>query len=268
MNYIEESKLEQLLKLAATEPAHRPEFYSVLLDSTVYILGDTGQAPEANGKIQLEAGSKLAIQHWQKQDGTPVIPFFSSLRVLQRSVDSEQTYVALTARSLFEITSGATLILNPKSEMGKEFLPGEIEALLSSGLSRTTVQRVVEQETNVILGQPAIYPSKLVDSLIQLFSKHEPVHRAFLALMHDPSIDSKPHLIVGIEAYGDIGLVMREAGNVAADTAPDNELVDLCRVRENEEGLSQYFIERTKPFYDRSWGAKLQGPSSASKSVH
>ncbi|WRH90284.1 SseB family protein [Pseudomonas fluorescens] len=68
-----ENLLEKSLKLAADEPAHRPEFFNTLLNSNVYILGTAG---EADGHVNLQAGSNISIAHWQKPDGTPVIPFF------------------------------------------------------------------------------------------------------------------------------------------------------------------------------------------------
>jgi hypothetical protein len=252
-----ENKLEEILRLAADEPAHRPQFCEVLLSSQVFLLGTTG-VPGTDGEVNLEAGSKIQIQHWEKADGSPVIPFFSSLEVLQKSINSEESYLALPVRSLFEMTQGATLFLNPKSDYGKEFVPEEVAHLLSIGISQAPSQRVVEKETKVLLGQPSNYPSKMVDSLTQLLAKHSNVKRAYLALMHDASVDEKPHLIVGIEADGDIERVMREAGNVAGDTAPEGEPVDLYRVNENDSGLSQYFINQTKPFYEKKWGSKLK----------
>ena len=258
MNITEENKLEELLRLAADEPAHRPEFCSVLLESTIYILGDTGKDRDDSDEVNLEAGSKINIHNWERKDGSPVIPFFSSLETLQKSIDSELSYLALPSKSLFEMTMGATLFLNPKSDYGKEFVPNEVEQLLNSGLSQKSTQRVVEKETKVLLGQPSSHPSKMVDSLTQLLAKHKNVKKAYLALMHDTSIDEKPHLIVGIEADGDIEKVMSEAGNVAADSAPDGEVVDLFRVNPNEPGVSQYFTKSTEPFYERSWGRKLR----------
>lgn len=68
-----ENPLETSLRLAADEPAHRPEFFKTLLNSPVYILGTTGTA---DGLVNLEAGSNVSIAHWQKADGTSVIPFF------------------------------------------------------------------------------------------------------------------------------------------------------------------------------------------------
>lgn len=257
MEITKENKLEEILRLAADEPAHRPQFYEVLLNSDVFVLGTAG-APDVDGELNLEAGQEVQIQSWEKADGSPVIPFFSSLEVLQKSISSEESYLALPLRSLFEMTKGATLFLNPKSNYGKEFLPDEVVHLLSTGVGQAPVQRVVEKETRVLLGQPSNYPSKMVDSLTQLFAKRNNVTKAYLALMHDTSIDERPHLIVGIEADGDIERVMREAGSVATDTAPQGEPVDLYRISENDSGLSQYFINETNPFYEKKWGSKLK----------
>lgn len=254
METSEENMLEVILRKAADEPAHRPEFYQTLLDSNVYILGSAG---EGEGATELQAGSKISIYNWEKQDGTPIIPFFSSFEVLRKSIDSEQPYLQLPAKSLFELTVGATLFLNPKSPYGKEFLPQEVGHMLSVGIGREPIQRVVEKETKVLLGQPSSYPSKMVDSLTQLFVKHKNVKKAYLCLMHDQSLDVKPHLVIGIQAEGDIEIIMRAAGNVAADTAPNGESVDLCHVLENEAGLSNYFITQTKPFYEQTWGSKI-----------
>ena len=252
-----ENKLEEILRLAANEPAHRPEFCTVLLQSTIFVLGDTGEKPTESGVTDLPAGSKINIQSWEKQDGSPVIPFFTSLEVLSKALDSEQSYIELPVRSLFEMTRGATLFLNPKSDYGKEFVPQEVDQLLNHGISQIPSQRVVEKETKVLLGQPSNYPTKMVDSLTQLLVKHKEVKKAYVALMHDRSVDEKPHLIVGIEGDGDLERAMREAGNVAGDTAPKGEAVDLFIVKPEEAGVSQYLIS-TSPFYERTWGKKLR----------
>lgn len=117
---------------------------------------------------------------------------------------------------------------------------------------------VTEKATQVLLGQPKTYPSKMVDSLTTLLAKRSNAKAAFLTLMHDPSHDEKPHLVIGILADGDIEKLIREAGAVAGDTAPDGELVDLVRVVPGEEGLSEYFLREVKPFYERSWGCRLK----------
>lgn len=105
MKITEENKLEEILRLAADEPAYRPQFFEVLLSSDLFVLGTAG-LPDTDGELNLEAGSKIQIQHWEKADGSPVIPFFSSLEVLRKSINSEESYLALPLRSLFEMTKG------------------------------------------------------------------------------------------------------------------------------------------------------------------
>ncbi|YCA00680.1 SseB family protein [Pseudomonas sp. AK106] len=101
MDTQQENTLEQSLRMAADEPAHRPDFFTTLLNSTVYVLGTAGTG---KGHVTLEAGSDISIANWHKADGSPVIPFFSSLQTLQASIESEESYVEIPARSLFEIT--------------------------------------------------------------------------------------------------------------------------------------------------------------------
>ncbi len=212
---MKENILERALRLAASEPAHRPEFYSLLLESTVLVLGSSDQRSE--GQITLEAGSQIEIQKWLKSDGTSVIPFFSSLQALERATSVEQHYIALPARSLFEFTIGTALVLNPGSESRKEFSPTEVEALLSVGMNRLVSPRVAQKASSILLGQPKNYPDALVASLTKLFSEHSNVNVAYLAQMYDRSVDSKPHLLVGIEADDDFEDVIRESAAVAGD---------------------------------------------------
>ena len=244
----EENALERTLRLAAREPASRPDFYRLLLESEVYVIGT---AQGASGAQTVAAGDQLSIQNWNKDDGTPVVPFFSSLDLLRRALTGESGYLSLPARSLFEITRGAALVLNPNADHGKEFFPQEIEALLSGCLTREPVQRVTQKQSKVLLGQPAQYPKAMAEALSACFGKRAEVNAGYLCLMHDTSQDAKPHLVVGVEVDGDFDGVLREAGTVAADTVPDGDAVDLFRVVRGEAGLSEYFLKSVKPFYQR-----------------
>ncbi|HXJ09309.1 MAG TPA: enhanced serine sensitivity protein SseB C-terminal domain-containing protein, partial [Burkholderiales bacterium] len=162
------------------------------------------------------------------------------------------------ARTLFEMTKGTTLVLNPNLDHTKEFFPNEIEALLTSGLSHVPQARVVQKETQVLLGQPANYPAEMVAALTTLLAKHPAVKAAYLCLMHDTSVQEKPSLLVGFEGDAGVEQAIQEAGSVAADTAPKGQPVDFMRVARGEKGVSAYLIGSVKPFYERSWGSKLK----------
>ena len=251
-----ENRLERLLPLAAEEPAHRPEFYRLLLQSTVYVLGTGSEEGEAG----VDAAGEVQIQFWEKPDGTPIVPFFSSLEKLHASSQAEQPYLALPATSLFEMTRGTALVLNPDSPYGREFTLEEVAFLLAGKLDDPPVQRrVMPTGTRIVFGEPAEYPVKLVDSLTQLLAKHGNVKRSFLALIYDPSVDDeRPHLVVGIEADGDITDVIGKAGAVAADIMDATESLDFIQVREGEPGLSENFLTSIKPFYTRGSRAGLR----------
>jgi hypothetical protein len=251
-----ENRLERLLPLAAQEPAHRPEFYRLLLESTVYVLGTRSEEGEAG----VDAASEVQIVFWERPDGTPIVPFFSSLEGLHASSRAEQPYLALPATSLFETTRGTALVLNPNSPYGREFTPEEVAFLLARRLDNQRVQRrEMPAGTSIVFGEPAKYPVKLVDSLTQLLAKHGNVKRSFLALIYDPSgDDERPHLVVGIEADGDITKVIGEAGAVAADIMDASESLDFMQVKEGEPGLSENFLTLIKPFYTRGSGAGLR----------
>ncbi|CCK08062.1 Protein SseB [Cronobacter sakazakii 696] len=77
-NNAEKNELETLLEKAAAEPAFRPAFFRTLLESTVWVPGEA-----ADGEAVV-AESAVDLQHWEKDDGTSVIPFPALRRPLKR----------------------------------------------------------------------------------------------------------------------------------------------------------------------------------------
>jgi hypothetical protein len=245
------------LARAATDPAERPAFYRALLEAEIFVLGRVdGDAGE--GRRTVGAGEKIQLVNWKRNDGTPVVPFFASLEALRRAIEDTHPYLGLPARSLFELTRGQTLVLNPASAYAKEFFPNEIHALLTTGMNQVPQTRVVEKETQVLLGQPSDYPTAMVASLTTLLAKHPAVKAAYLCLMHDPSKQDAPSLVVGFEGGEGLDAAMREAGSVASDTAPKGVPVDFVRVLPGDDGISAYLKKSVKPFYARTWGRTLK----------
>ena len=251
-----ENRLESLLRLAATEPAHRPEFYKLLLQSPLFVLGEADEAVDEGE--QVAQGSNLSLLHWEKPDGSTVIPVFTSLQAMQDSIDADESYLEIPARALFEMTLGEELVLNPDSEFGKELMPAEVESLLSGSVGQQALERVLEESTEIVIGQPEQYPGQLVDSLTTLFSKHVNVKAAYLGLIHDAKQDDQPNLIIGLQGEGDLQAVIQEAGAVTWDTTADEEVVDFIIIEQDDEGIAEYFLNESKPFYDRQWGSRIE----------
>lgn len=236
---------------AALEPAHRAQFYRDLLASEILIL-PVGELPLIhNGKFQ--TGTKLALEHLQV-DGRTLLPFFSSLPRVQAAIREEREYLKLGVRPFFEMTTGATLILNPGSDYGKEFLPDEVSRLLDGSMFRPRERHVVEHATQVLIGQPAKYPTKLVESLQRLYARLPKVRAAYLAQCFDPSRDEAPGLLIAIDAADDLESIVSESGICAQGLTPDHDHLDFVQLQQS--GLEPHFSQ-TKPFYKRTFFKRL-----------
>ena len=244
-------RLEEVLKLAATEPAHRPEFFSLLMEASVWVPGESAEEGE------IAATAQVDLRHWEKDDGTTVIPFFSSVSAMEQAVSEEQPFLVMPVRTLFEMTLGETLFLNPKLPSGKEFSPREIGNLLVEDGNALSQQTVLEGGASLLLSEIAEPPAQVIDSLTKLFAKHKQVRRAYVAHLKE-SAEEQPNLLIGIEADSDIEAIIHAAGSVATDTLLEDEPVDICEVVENEKGISHFFTAHITPFYERKWGSFLR----------
>jgi hypothetical protein len=244
------NRLEEVLKLAATEPAHRPEFFQLLLTADVWVPGESTEA-------QFAADTPVELQHWEKEDGRSVIPFFTSQEAMSEAIAGEQAYLRLPVRTLFEMTRGETLFLNPKLPAGKEFSPAEIAHLLGEEGDALSQQTVLEGGHALLLSEVATPPAQMIDSLTQLFSKYKQVRRAFVASIRERA-DEQPNLLIGIEAESDIEAIIQAAGRVATDTLPEDAPIDICEVVADEKGISHFFTAHITPFYERRWGSFLR----------
>ncbi|CUU24911.1 Protein SseB [Duffyella gerundensis] len=244
------NRLEEVLALAATEPAHRPEFFQLLLAADAWLPGESTQ-------VEMSADTPVDLQKWEKEDGSLVVPFFTSEQAMQQAISGEQAWVRMPVRTLFEITQGETLFLNPKLPTGKEFSPREITHLLDKEGSALSQQTVLEGGVSLLLSEIAEPPAQMIDSLTQLFSKHKPVRRAWLAQIKEEA-NQPANLLIGIEAESDIDNIIQAAGSVATDTLLEDEPVDICEVKEGERGVSHFFNAHITPFYERRWGSFLR----------
>ncbi len=246
-DFIPTNSLEQRLVEAATDVGARPAFYRELLESDVFVPGFTEQGGE--GETVVKAGDNVSIAHWQDQNGAPYVPVFSSMQRMQQAITEKQNYLRVNARSLLEIVEGIQVVLNPGAPYGKEFTSEEISRLLDGSIFKGTQRHIVEQEQQVMLGQPSVYPQKLVDALKSLFAQHKTVESAHLAHIFNATSGEPPHTIIGIKAAGDISGITADAGMVAGEVLARHEIVDFIQM--GTDNVSSYMLKSTEPFYVR-----------------
>lgn len=246
-NTFPENELEKLLMRAASDSSARNDFYTKLLWSELIVITN-GQEEASEGTKVLEKDT--TVQFVTFENGQ--IPVFTSTnRIFDKGIVKEQVpFMAIKGQDLFDFTKGATFILNPYSGYGKELIPQEIENLLNGSIFEQNNEMTIQSDTEVQIGQPANYPDKLVNELKLLFANRPFVKAAYLAAIKMDKNEKLPHLVVAIDLDGELRDVSKEAGPLAEKCLDKNEIVDFMQI-DNNGGISDYFINETKPFYER-----------------
>lgn len=245
---------------AATDPAHRPNFCRDVLDSDIFVIQDKRSAG-AQGLREFQAGEEVALRTWE-QDGKKFAAIFSSLDRLREFVQVESGYLQMKARDFMELTLGTTLVLNPGSEYGKEFLPTEIESMLDGSIWKPREIITIEKETKVFIGQPANYPHELVDALVRYFETASNVQRAYLAHIYHPDRNEKSHTLIAVEVDGEWEQATEGVGTIVDTVNVPDPPVDFMRVG-GKGGKNDLPLELMKLFYEAAADKRNQPVGSA-----
>ena len=242
----QENRLETALRHAATHVAYRADFYKYLLTDKLIVLTANSNLPEGSQTLKEDTNINIV----SLQDGK--IPVFTSTdKILENGIIKEKvSYIEIIGEDLFKFTTGATFILNPYSDFGKELLPNEIERLMNGTILTSDKKIINEKDTEVQIGQPARYPTEIAEALHDLFKYRPAVNKAYLAWIFNPTSEDPPHYIFAIDLDGDNENILDEAGFTAKQFLPPDEFIDFIRI-DKENPLSAYFLNQTKPFYER-----------------
>ena len=246
--------LEQALHNAAIDEHKVEVFYKLMMESRVFILGKPAkELPDTN--FVLSDDDELLINHWESdEDKSPVIPFFTSLQTLQRTIPEDEPYLEVPTEALFRMTLGVPMVLNPNTEYGMEFSPEDVVSLLGSD-SVNNNQELMDggdyDEDGVYLELLREPPEKLIQTMTEVLGDFSEVEAAYLAVIHEPSADPEPHLLVGIKGHGDIDAAIEAiAGRIPEDdNDSDFEMFDFFTINDDDPEISDFLVEQVKPFY-------------------
>ena len=242
--------LEKALHKAAADHNQAPAFYEELMESKIFILGKPEE--ENVGKFTLEEEQALIIQHWEREaDKSPVVPFFTSLQMLQQAIETDEPYLELPTAALFQLTMGAPLVLNPNSEFGMEFDPEDIAVLLDTDLMVNS-EHILDEETEVLLGIPENVPDSFTSLLSKFFAKYEQVEAAYLGTIQITEDGDAEHLMVGLQGKGDFSKIIETAiQKISLLTEDDikHETIDFYVIDQDDPDISEFMLENITPFY-------------------
>lgn len=175
------------------------------------------------------------------------------------------TVVVLTGRQLFELTRGATLILNPNN-VSCTLYPEEITALLDHGEVAIVDKVELSESKPLDFREPDPPPTWLIDPLIALYAQMPSVEAAYLFEIRAPD-DSDPEHVGLLIALGVPSTETEHAARATITT-----IQPLCRARKLTVDLTTFtpdappnWVRDTGvgPFYDLALGQRLVTGSSA-----
>jgi len=244
------NKLEEALHKAAADNTQAPDFYEKLMESKIFVLGEPEK--QADGAFTLEDEQAVLIQHWEREaDNSPVVPFFTSLQMLQQAIPKDEPYLELKTTDLFQLTMGAPLVLNPNSEFGMEFDPDDVAILLDTELMQNS-EHTLEEQTEVLLGHADNVSNAFKSVLIAYFESQPEVEAAYLGTIQIPEDDDQEHLMVGIQGEGSLESVIDTAIQKISLVGDDDmayETVDFYRIDQDDPDISEFMVENIMPFY-------------------
>jgi len=246
MAFEPQNVLEKSLVKAAADPAHRPQFYRDLVASDLFVI-EHGDRSMTGGHRVLEEGMGLQIVNIE-WEGRPYIPVFTSLPRLEAMIGEKSSYIAINALEFMKITLGAELMLNPGADYGKALTKEEIASIVDGSLWRSNESYTVGKATTITIGQPANYPTRLVEALSRYFKGTKQVQRAYLAHFMNPEHDETPHTLIGVEVSSDWDSVIAGAGMIARDIEVPDPPIDFVQIT-GRGGVDDYFINQCTPFY-------------------
>nr|WP_319272487.1 enhanced serine sensitivity protein SseB C-terminal domain-containing protein [uncultured Draconibacterium sp.] len=243
-----ENDLETLLLKASSDSSARKDFYVKLLWSELFVLTAEESTLERGNKI-LEKDTEVKLINLENG----VLPVFTSTnRIFDKGYIKEQVpFMAMKGHDLFNLTKGSKLVLNPYSDYGKELLPNEIERLLDGSIFEQTNDITIEKETQIQIGQPKIYPDRLIKSLSDLFKTKPKTKAAYIAVIRINENETEPHYLIGIEYEGQFNEITKVAGPLVEKHLTNNEVVDFVQI-DYKSGVSKYLLNETKPFYKKN----------------
>jgi SseB protein C-terminal domain/SseB protein N-terminal domain len=164
---------QQLVAAANGNLEQQRAFEKFIVDETLFVA-----TPEAHreGVVTLKAETTVQLLNVPLNDGRQAAAVFTSPQRIWQ-VFGEVGYMGIQGRALFEMIRSQPAVLNPGQVYGVVWEPESMAAML--GLP---TQRVVQKETQIMLGSPADQPTELIDRLKTTFSAIPQVDAVWLAL--------------------------------------------------------------------------------------
>ena len=243
---------QQLIAAANGNLDQQRAFEKFVVDETLYVATPEGH-PE--GMVTLEADTKVQLFNVTLEDGRQAAAIFSSPQRLGEAF-GEVGYLGIQGRALFEMIRTQPAVLNPGQPYVVVWEPESMAAML--GLP---IERVVQKETQIMLGIPAEQPTELIDRLKATVSSIPEINAVWLALAAWPETQEQSWYLDVRTGANDHEQIRRALWTVIDGVDLEGRPLDMVINRtEDAEGIGIRIIENRrsvppkKGFFGRLFG--------------
>ncbi|MBF9220597.1 enhanced serine sensitivity protein SseB C-terminal domain-containing protein [Hymenobacter ruricola] len=235
--------LDDLMAQAGQNPAYRPEFLRRLLLSPLLVLVEDEPARDET------QADYVGFTPLQLSDG--YVPLFTSLaRLHDNPALVDYQHISVKGRDLLAALQQRDLCLNPFSEASINLPAAICQRLLAGDDFGAFKQSPPTEQREVLIGQPAEYPTAPVEAIRLLLSSHPRVQAGYLTYLL-ASGEEPAHFIIGLQLEGEFKGIAQEVAYVASTFQKElgNQYIVQQVIPDTDE-FSAYVLS-TEPFYAR-----------------
>ncbi len=238
------------LAQAIHNPAHRPQFYHDFYDATVFLVSHSDDSLQHSTQIDWHhSQNELPVQQIQIHNDW-YVPVFSSLKNMLAHIEKPVYYLSFPAKELLLILDNMHWYLDYGCPISKPFHADELAAIANGSIQCHAKETIINQDAEVLLGEPTEYPSALAELLLSWLPTQPAIKRAWLAMIFNPSDGLPPHTILAIDGdqHANMALLSHTIGQLIQSKPIPNPPLDILPLG-NNEAIENYFLVDTQPFY-------------------
>ena len=179
-----ENDIERMLLRALAEPAARPGFARALMDAEIFLvlISEDGQIVTGpDGKAAIPEGTRLTLASVVRGE-EKLLPLFTAPSRAHSWFKGDHIVAPERTRDLFCRFPDAPYALNPGSDYGRDFTPGEVQRMLAGLFDEGPQTRITAAPEKVLLVHPGEIPEALIAALRSQLGATKSVRGAWLML--------------------------------------------------------------------------------------
>jgi len=244
------SPLDKVLELARSNPQKQAQYYTLLLNTTLYIPTTNKPENEINGRAPVETTfSPMVFDISDK----PYIMLFDSKERLGNWAGREVGFFALPGHAFVEaIGTDFYWAINAGTQSSKTFTLEEIAWLKDQVEKANPQTQVVQAGVNVKIGEPAKIADGLLDTLRNVLQKNSEIKKAYLGWIYIEKKNEIPHYALLLDApdtsQSVLSVIKKDIAVASLHLIRKPNYIDIFVVGEHGE-FAASIQKAVKPFY-------------------